>query len=455
MAGPGWSDATRRVALALIVVACAMRFVGLETSPPGFFFDEAMGAAHSVCYQQTGRDLFGTIGMFARVDNDVYQSGPFVVGGALWTAAFGSGAFGFRSFVAFVGVMTVLGLYRLVRAVGADEEMAVWTALFAACLPWAFLFSRISWDAPLATALLIWGLSLVYTRDHRVWPFVGAALIALASYVYTPMRIQAALMVALLPGVKLRKKAGLVAVLAVLTLPVLAYYSDPAFGTRSRMLILTSSDPLNPYRDANSLGLAWGFVQQLAAHFSPRFLLLSGDRNLRHSIQTFGMLDAVTALGVVISVVWLVRALVRRTALNDPERTIVLLSVLGVVAGVVPSALTWSAVPHGVRALGAWPFFASLAGFGWTRAFIPWPGVRIVVVGASAVLFAAYLTSLFRQYPQASASYFDSAQVRRIQETRTFPDYYGPVSRAYYRMTAFGERCEDVRKSLTPENAGR
>jgi hypothetical protein len=357
--------------------------------------------------------------------------------------------------VAFIGVMTVLGLYRLVRAVGKDDEMAVWTALFAACLPWAFLFSRISWDAPLATALLIWGLSLVYTRRHRVWPFVGAALIALASYVYAPMRIQAALMVALLPGVKLREKAGLMAVFAVLAFPVLAYYSDPAFGARSRMLILTSSDPLNPYRDANSLGLAWGFIQQFASHFSPRFLLLSGDRNLRHSIQTFGMLDAVTALGVVIAVVWLARGIARRTALTDPERAVVLLSMLGVVAGVVPSALTWSAVPHAVRALGAWPFFASLAGYGWTRVFVGWPGLRMVVVGASAVLFAAYLNSMFRQYAQASAGYFDAAQIRRIRETRTFPDYYGPVARAYYRMTVFGERCEDVRKSLTPENARR
>ena len=455
MGGAGRFDATRHVALALIFVACAMRFVGLETSPPGFFFDEAMGAAHSVCYQQTGRDLFGAIGMFARIDHDVHQSAPFVVGGALWTAAFGSGVFGFRSFVAFVGVMTVLGLYRLVRVVSKDDDVALWTALFAACLPWAFLFSRISWDAPLATALLIWGLSLVYTRDHRVWPIVGAALIALATYVYTPMRLQAALMVPLLPGLKLREKAGLIAVFAVLTLPVVAYYSDPAFGARSRMLILTSSDPLNPYRDANSLGLAWGFVQQFASHFSPRFLLLSGDRNLRHSIQTFGMLDAVTAAGVVITVAWLVRAIARRTALTDPERVVVLLSVLGVVAGVVPSALTWSAVPHGVRSLGSWPFFASLAGYGWTRVFAPWPGLRIVVVGASAALFAAYLNSLFREYPQAAASSFDSEQVRRIRETRTFPDYYGPVARAYYRMTALGERCEDVRTSLTPENARR
>ena len=59
------------------------------------------------------------------------------------------------------------------------------------------------------------------------------------------------------------------------------------------------------------------------------------------------------------------------------------------------------------------------------------------------------------KYAQASADYFDAAQIRRIRETRTFPDYYGPVARGYYRMTVFGERCEDVRKGLTPENARR
>ena len=37
---------------------CA-RFVALEASPPGFVFDEAAIAAHSICLRQTGHDAYG------------------------------------------------------------------------------------------------------------------------------------------------------------------------------------------------------------------------------------------------------------------------------------------------------------------------------------------------------------------------------------------------------------
>ncbi|HUQ79880.1 MAG TPA: hypothetical protein VM076_02015 [Gemmatimonadaceae bacterium] len=436
----------RYAVIALIVVACAMRFVGLEMAPPGFFFDEAMGAAHSVCYAQTGRDVFGHIGLFSHVDFNNTQSAPFLMGGALWTKVFGIGVAGFRSFVAFVGVVAVLGVYRLVRVVSADAEMAVWATLFAACLPWAFLFSRISWDAPLGVALLVWALALVYTPNNKYWPLAGAAVLAFASYTYVPMRAQAALMLVLLPRIAVREKAKLIGVFAVLNLPLLAYSMDPAFTARMKMLALTSNDPLNPYRDSNVIGLTRAFVENFAAHFSPRFLLLSGDANVRHSIQTFGMLDAVTFTGSLVALAFLVRMIVRRAVVETREATVLTLALLGVVSAVTPAALTWSAIPHGVRALGAWPFFAVLAAHGWTRVFVHVPRFRFVVAGASAVLFGLYLRSWYIDYPVLARSWFDVEQVRQIRETRTFPDRYGPVTRAYYRMTVLGERCEDVRK---------
>jgi hypothetical protein len=436
----------RYAIIALIVVACGMRFVGLELAPPGFFFDEAMGAAHSVCYAQTGRDVFGQIGLFSHVDYNNVQSAPFLLGGAAWTTVFGTGVAGFRSFTAFIGVLTVLGVYRLVRVVSGDGEVALWATLFAACLPWAFLFSRVSWDAPLGTALLVWGLALVYDRERRVLPYVGAAVLAFASYTYVPMRAQSAMLLVLLPGIPLRHKAKLFAVFVLLNLPLLAYTSDPAFTARMKMLALTSSDPLNPYRDSNVVGLARAFVENFAAHFSPRFLLLSGDANVRHSIQTFGMLDAVTFAGFVMALVALARMVVRRAVVEIREATVLTLAVLGVVAAVVPAALTWSAIPHGVRALGAWPFFAVIGAYGWTRVFARVPWFQFVVVGASAGLFGLYLRSLYVGYPERARGWFDVEQVRQIRETRTFPDRYGPVARAYYRMTVLGERCEGVRK---------
>jgi hypothetical protein len=215
------------------------------------------------------------------------------------------------------------------------------------------------------------------------------------------------------------------------------------------MLALTSNDPLNPYRNSNLIGLTRAFVENFASHFSPRFLLLSGDANVRHSIQTFGMLDAVTFTGFLVAVGVLVRMVVRRAMVEVREATALTLALLGVVAAVIPAALTWSAIPLGVRALGAWPFFAMLGAYGWTRVVARVPWLRFVVVGASAVLVGLYVKSLYVDYPVLARDWFDVEQVRQIRETRTFPDRYGPVARAYYRMTVLNERCEDVRKTLS------
>lgn len=73
----------KNVLAGLIAIACIMRFIALDVSPPGFFYDEATGAAHSMCYQQTGYDLFAQRGIFSQVDFAGIQSAPFIMGGAL------------------------------------------------------------------------------------------------------------------------------------------------------------------------------------------------------------------------------------------------------------------------------------------------------------------------------------------------------------------------------------
>ena len=45
--------------LLTLVLGSVVRFVALESSPPGFFFDEAVIAVHSMCPRQTGHDAYG------------------------------------------------------------------------------------------------------------------------------------------------------------------------------------------------------------------------------------------------------------------------------------------------------------------------------------------------------------------------------------------------------------
>lgn len=439
----------------VILLACAVRFVGLEVSPPGFFYDEATGAAHSVCYQQTGADLFAKRGIFSEVDFSGFQSAPFVIGGALWTSVFGIDVTGFRSFVAFAGVLSVLGVYVLARTLSRDPHYALWAAALAACLPWAFQFSRISWDAPLGVTFLVWGLALAYRRsamdkvsvpDLLIWGAAGV-LLTLASYTYSPLRIQALLMVLLLPNIRWLPRTLILLLFGLGNIPVLLYYQDPVFASRAQLLALTSDNPANPFRDASYPGLMLAYLSQMASHFSLSFLLGPGDVNLRHSIQTHGVLNLVIFCGLIAGAVLALARLLDFKRATPAQISIASIGLLGILAGVTPAALTWDSTPHALRAIGAWPFVALLAAFGLTSIL----RAKLSQLAASALLvllFGVYLQSYFVKYPPIAQWWFDAEIVEQIRTTNTFPDNYQPVVRAYYRMTQLGESCVDVRASM-------
>lgn len=433
----------------MIALAVLIRFLGLEHSPPGFYIDEAFGAAHSLCYQQTGFDFFNQRQIFSRIDYGGYQSSPFIILGAIWTKIFGVGFTGFRSFIAFVGSLTIFGIYFLMRGLypvsgKKSESVALWAALFAATLPWAFHFSRISWDAPLATCFMVWGLALVYfKRDNsRVRLLCGGILLGLASYTYSPMRIQIALLTLFLPGIPWLSHFIVAAVVGTMNIPVLFYYLDPEFTARSKMLALNSSYYGNPYRYDEGFSLLFDFFAQVLQHFSPQFLVGTGDHNLRHSIQTYGMLDWVTAVGFAIAVLRGVYFAAKRK-FSAP----VLLLCLGLFSGIAPAALTWEGVPHAIRGMGGWPFIVMLASIAWVWIFKTYPKLRYATCATSAVLFGFYLHSYFTEYPAISEAWFDQAQVEGILKSKTYPSSYGPIPRAYYEMAFFGKSCADLRIS--------
>lgn len=110
-----------------------------------------MGAAQVLCIKQTGADYFGAkLPLFSPGLGGGYYTAPFLYGEALWTSVFGNSVVSFRSFVAFVSTLTIFGIYRFVKEFTKNETTARFALLFASISPWAFQFSRIAWDPPLA-----------------------------------------------------------------------------------------------------------------------------------------------------------------------------------------------------------------------------------------------------------------------------------------------------------------
>ena len=414
------------------------RFIGLESAPPGFYVDEAAGAAQVMCLKQTGADFFGnSYPLFARGLGGGYYTAPYLYGQMFWTGIFGNSVYSFRAFLAFITTCTAFFLFDWVRrrvSLGA----ALWVTLFASISPWAFQFSRIAWDPPLAPFFLVFGLWCFDLKKKYGW-VLGALAFTLAGYSYPPCRIQAVVLLFFLPGMKWRKKFEVFGVFLVANIPMFYQaWTDPGFTARGKMLALTSNYSMNPYRDSNLFGLLGGFIVQFFAHFSPDFLFLHGDHNLRHSPQTVGVLSDPEGLALITGAIyWLVSFVKNKKAVLQP---LFVFAIIGIASGIAPAALTWESVPHALRAIGAWPFFVLLSGLTADLLFrklgswsFTWKRIlqNAFLVGCFGFT-AFYFYDFFYAYPDRAENWF------RADDS--------PLGSAYSKMTELNVFCSDIRK---------
>jgi hypothetical protein len=420
-----------------IAVLNIIRFMGLESAPPGFYVDEAAGAAQVMCLKQTGADFFGhSYPLFTQGLGGGYYTAPYLYGEVVWTGIFGNSVYSFRAFLAFITTLTIFFLFDWVKS-RVSLGAALWVTFFASISPWAFQFSRIAWDPPLAPFFLIVGLWLFDRKKAGSWVW-GALAFTLAGYSYPPCRIQAVLLLFFLPGMQWRKKLKVFGVFLVANIPMLYQaWSDPSFTARGKMLALTSHYSMNPYRDAGIFGILGGFVTQFFAHFSPDFLFFHGDHNLRHSTQLVGELSDGEGLLLGAGIVyWLVNSLRKKKLVLS---SLFIFACIGIASGIAPAALTWESVPHALRAIGAWPFFVLLSGlsadllfrklrtsFRRSASFIQY-AFLLGCVGFSVF----YLNDFFSVYPVRAEAWF------RADDS--------PLGSAYGKMTELNVFCSDLR----------
>jgi hypothetical protein len=226
---------------------------------------------------------------------------------------------------------------------------------------------------------------------------------------------------------------------------------------RFQQIGIAAPDYLASIGKTNSFGdLSSIFLQNFFAHFTPKFLFISGDPNQINSTQRVGILGWGESVGLVcLLVVFLLRKNGGRAPDNSIRRAkqLLLLCGLGIVAGVVPSALTNYELPHAYRSIGAWPFYILASGWGllfvaerWKQAL---PGLLALVVLFSVV----FLRDYFGDYAGRSRWMFspvahDMAIAARTEEDwhrfmllHVNQDYYFQ----YYLMQYAGDTCSGSR----------
>jgi hypothetical protein len=443
------------------LVAMAARFWRLDVAPPGFYADEAAVSAHVLCLKGEGHNLFGQQWpVISRVLGRGFSSVAWQAPAVVWSQLTGDSIAAMRSFAALCGVLLVAGVFFLALWSTGSLSTAAFSASALAISPWAFQFSRIAWDPAIAPVYLAWGLAFLvrYLRDDQDRQFVrwsslvvSALLLALAVLSYPSLRPQAALVllyVAWWRRAELRRRwmeaAAFTTLLILFSTPVWFGTITGELGARFGYLSVFS-ESLWAQRGFDGivtlpLGLIL-FARNLAVHFSPEYLVISGDQNLRHSTQSFGewsWLDAVAIAG------FLAVTVLRRRRWDHWTWFLV----IGYVSGLVPAALTWES-PHASRSIGALPFLALFVGTALERLSSE-SGTRKAWVTGGAVVVALLFTAFFARdfwwrYPERAAADFD----RRIVEwvDRNGPGSIGEIAptysvaaRRYYEVRA-GAPC--------------
>lgn len=457
-----WFDRVSKAELFLVavcIVGAFARFVGVTQGPPGFYIDEAAISAQVVCARQSGGiDVYGNSWpLFSQVLGGGYISPAYLYGGILWTSLFGDSIGAFRSFAAFFGLLTIVGVFFLARALWTRTEAAWFCALCAAVSPWGFLFSRIAWDPILAPCFLVWGFYFLMRSQNRMIRdgiFAGF-LVAMAMYSYPPVRVQVVLMVPfaawlIFKSEQLRLRKAVAFGLSVLAclVPLLNLTFNGTIQGRFNMLSIWNHDYLQQFGGFSISTVLRLFAENIAQHFSPRYLFLSGDANFRHSTQAAGQWSLLDIGALVAALVFAVR----RKKLEARERLAALFVVASYFAGIVPAALTWESNPHSLRSIGAFPFLALGSGWVLYRLSIWKKQVVAVIAVAALSFFTFYFYDLLTAYPRRADLWFDTSIVQAASSATAPADVraaihtvsrdYSDLATMYYELQAGDSRCE-------------
>jgi hypothetical protein len=445
------------IVLTLVTVLTVVRFIGLEKSPPGFYNDEAYISTIATCINQTSHDADDVhMPLFSYSGGGGWTSPTHVYPVSIWISIFGHSISALRSYSALIMSLALIGLFFTGRLF-MDNRGAFYVALAGCLSPWMFQFARMAVDDPETFLLgMIWGMYF-FLRSSKIRDGILAALFfSIAVYAYGAGRVVLPFLFFLLLFVRMHNKGITAAYLltffvtgAVLCSPVIYKTFHGDIASRFGLVGLTSPFFKAQLDAEGRFGIIKAFFKNFFVHFSPNYLFLHGDSNLRHNSQFSGELswldDAALLAGVV-----LLTFSIRENKKISINR-FVILALGGFAVGILPAAITWESLPHSLRMAGSWPFVSLLTGFVMWKSEQRWRLSSFVFASIATVFAILFLKNYFTVYPVAAEPWFD-AQVKEAalaskntghwEIFRDVTKQYDEHAARYYRIQYGGDSCD-------------
>ncbi len=276
------------IALTAFLAVCFLHFWKLGTAPKGFYADEASAAYNAYCIANTGADEYGVrYPVFFRCFGE-YNDPVIIYSVAALVKTFGltQGVTRFPSALFQILASVTFGL--LVHEYCRNKWLSLSGAVMFALMPWAFPVSRGatgSYTGMLFGMNLGWLCSLMALRrkSHRYAAVAGIGW-AFAMYSYSVGRPMTAVWLIgfglvlnrlLIKRWRIWLSFSCSFVLCLLPMIISVWRAPESLTTRFQ--------GVGMFHEHASTGDAlYQFAVRYIEYFSPRFLFVSGDTNLRH-----------------------------------------------------------------------------------------------------------------------------------------------------------------------------
>lgn len=370
----------------LLALAIFLRMYGLQQFPPSIYWEEAALGYDAYSILLTGKDHHGnSIPVVAfesfgdwKPSGYYYLLVPFI-------AVFGLDDWVVRLPTVLAGLALILGTARIARKMGCNEAVALGVG---AVSPWAIQFSRAGWEVMSASAFLVWGnywlltaleaktinfkkalagifvfAAAMYTY-HATRLIIPLLLVGLASYYFAVHAQSKQFFAAALQLISLNKFKiiTLIVLFVGVVSPLLLALGNPVISQRFNETSIFSDisviEKSNEYKAAAGntvwarifyhryLLFAQIIAQNFFSHFTLDFLILTGDENLRHSINFMGQLYHIELVFLLVGAyIWFKKISALKVYL-----------LFWLVVAVLPASVT-TGTPHALRILPALPIF--------------------------------------------------------------------------------------------------
>ena len=271
--------------LSILLLSFLLNFYKLDQIPPGLYMDEASIGVNSYSILTTGQDEHGVkLPLYFQAFGE-YKLPVYIYLTSASMFLFGKNEFAVRFPSAFLGSLTPLIFYFLVKELTKKEKLSLLSTFLFAFNPWFLHFAGPAFEATLGLFFFVMAslLALYYLRYNRLsFLILSLSSFVLTVYTYQSFRIITPLTLFLIlwQTFKPRKNWLPLFLIFIFFLPIVYSLTNSELNTRFFQTTAFSQ---------NQIMTPFIFLNNYLSYFSFDFLFNKGDGIGRHQIPNLGL----------------------------------------------------------------------------------------------------------------------------------------------------------------------